>query len=281
MILDKSKIPKITCFIFGFLLTVLFAVLTLSVVGYIGISSKRNIAESINESKYYNSVYELIKENTEELAKQAGLPKKVLTDVITQDRVYIGGFKYINDTLKGEKAEINTINMRELLRKNVNDYILNQTDAAISVTDVSLNTVINEIEQEYKNRMELKLIQSLYYLKIKYRSIIMILIPILLALIGFISYLLIKIQVQQHRGVRLITYSLIASSILMEIIGLVLCFIRPLGGLEVSPVYYRDFIEVWLQKGIKIFLSMGEVGLTISLALILCTGYLKSKVIEK
>jgi hypothetical protein len=280
MKLDKSKLPAITSALFAFLLTILFTILFFIIVGYIGLHNGRCITDAMNHSNYYERLYLAITKDAEAAAMEAGLPKSVLKDVITLERVYINGNNYIRETLNGEKAMIPTDNLSEGLSININQYITSQGFALTEDIKTKCSAFIDDIKQRYQDGIQLKLIKELYNLRLGYQKFMMFIIPVLILLIGFICFLLNKIHPHNYRGVRYITCSLIASSLLMVITGIALYGLSPFNGLELSPGYYRGFIEAGLQWMFKVFLFLGWFGLTMSMALILVTSYIKNGALE-
>ncbi|MDF2612050.1 MAG: hypothetical protein K0R92_3524 [Lachnospiraceae bacterium] len=77
--------------IFAFLLSLLFILLFLGTGLAFGLFSDRIILSKVNESNYYNEVHQELNERAEKIITEAGLPSTVLTDVISLERVYIGG----------------------------------------------------------------------------------------------------------------------------------------------------------------------------------------------
>ena len=280
MKLDKSKLPAITSSLFAFLLTILFTILFFVIAGYIGLHNSRCITVAMNQSNYYEKLYQVITKNAEAAAMEAGLPKSVLTDVITLERVYINGNNYIEETLNGEEAIIQTDNLSERLSTNINQYITRQGFAVTEDIKTKCSAFIDEIKQEYHDGLQLKLIKDLNSLRLGYQNFMMLIVPVLVLLIGFLCFLLIKIDTHKYRGVRYITCSMIAASLLLVTAGIALGGLSPFSGLELSPDYYREFIEAGLQWMFKVFLFLGGISLTMSMALILVTSYIKNGAIE-
>jgi hypothetical protein len=273
----KSKLPGIISSLFSVLLTILFAILAFFIAGYTGVFNRGYIAQAMNESNYYDNIYNVITIRAEALAKDAGLPKTVLTDVITLERVYISGANYVDSTFSGQESEIRTASISELLKNNVDNYIANQGIKVTGDIEMKNNTFIQEVVQEYKKHINLKLIKDLYDLKLRYSDFIKLIIPMLVLLIGLLCFMIIKLHSQAHRGASHIVYSLLAASLIMMITWICTTVREPFSNFEISPEYYKDFIVVCLQWTTKMFLLLGEIGLTLSLILTLFTGFLKDR----
>lgn len=277
MKLDKARLTQYTSSTFAALLTILFTLLFLGVSGYIGLFHNRGITAAMNKSGYYQGLYQDITDNTAAVAAEAGLPDSVLTDVITLKRVYINGINSTEALLRGEEAVIQTDSLSEKLKANINQYITSQGKAVTEDTERLSVAFIDQVKQVYEDRLQLKFMSDLYQLRRSYRDRSMLLLPILVVLISVLCFFIIRTQRHFYWGIRYITCSMIAASLLILLTGAVLSLIRPFSSLELSPEYYKSFIEAAGDGMIKVLLLLAQGGLTISLALILVTGYLKSR----
>ena len=277
MKLDKARLTQYTSSTFAALLTILFTLLFLGVSGYIGLFHNRGITAAMNKSGYYQGLYQDITDNTAAVAAEAGLPDTVLTDVITLKKVYINGINSTEALLRGEEAIIQTDSLSEKLKANINQYITSQGKAVTEDTERLSVAFIDQVKQVYQDRLQLKFMSDLYQLRRSYRDRSMLLLPILVVLISILCFFIIRTQRHFYWGIRYITCSMIAASLLILLTGAALSLIRPFSSLELSPQYYKSFIEAAGDGMIKFLLLLAQGGLTISLALILVTGYLKNR----
>lgn len=278
MKLDKAGLTQITSSGFAVLLTILFTLLFLGASGYIGLFHNRGITAAMNKSGYYEGLYQDITDSTAVVAAEAGLPASVLTDVITLKKVYINGINSTEALLRGEEAVILTDSLSEKLKANMNQYIISQGKAVTEETEQRSKAFLDRIRQVYQDRLQLKFMRDLYQLRRSYRDRSMLLVPILVVLISVLCFFIIRTQRHFYLGIRYITCSMIAASLLILLTGTALSLIRPFSSLALSPEYYQSFIEAAGDSMIKVLLLLAQGGLTISLALILVTGYLKSRV---
>lgn len=276
----KSKLRKWISILFGFLLTLLFVILFLCTVGYTGVFNSRGIFGSMNKSDYFSKLHKVILDNSERIVTEAGLPESVLTDVITLQRVYINGNYYVENVLNGEVSQIKSANIEKELKSNINEYIIRKGITLSEDKTAKIESVSDAVVKEYTGRISLSYFGDLYQLKQRYNKIMIILIPVILVMIAAICFFLIKMHRYIHKGIRFITYGLMASSLLTIVGSLGLLIGKPYYSLTIPTDYYRDFVYACLQWDMKVLLFTGGLGLTISVALIALTGYLKNNIVE-
>lgn len=274
---SKINMKKLVSSTFSFLLTLLFFTLFVAFGLCFGVFNNKSIISKVNETSYYNKVYVELNKKAEEIVTQAALPTTVLENVITMERVYVGGNNYINSTLEGKEPQINTDKLKNELSDHIDQYLgeqgIEQTMEVNSVKD----KVISRIEQEYLGGVKLQFINYIMELRGDFMNLIKWLIPLLFLLIGTLCGLLFKIHKYKHRSLRYINYALISSSLMMLLATGYLLISKGYEKLNVMPVYYREFLSAYLNWGIKAFLYIGGVVFIIAITLISLTGFLKNR----
>lgn len=273
---NKTILHRLISCVFSFLLTLLFIVLFLCIGFSFGLFNGKSITRAINQSNYYNKVYHELNRNTETLITDSGLPVSVLTDVITLQRVYIGGKNYIESSLRGEEVLPKTDKLKDQLTSNIKLYLQEEGINTSEELTSQINDVISIIETEYTEAIQLKLLNGITDYRDHFFDLIIIILPVVIVLIGILCYFLIRIQKYQHKGVRYIVYGLMASSLLTIIAALYLLITKQYSGIDVAPGYYKDFVTEYLRWDMMIFIYVGGIGLTISIALISLISYLKN-----
>lgn len=272
----KHNMKNIISGLFSFLLTLLFLLLFVCIGLFFGVFNNRSISSNINKVSYYHKVYVELNKKAEETVKQAVLPESVLYNVITLDRVYIGGNNYINGTLMGKEPKISTNKLRSDLSDQIDLYLnmhgIKQTDEVKKVKD----KVVNRIEQEYLYGVKLPVVGKLMELKSKFIHLMLWVMPLLILLIGTIGTLLLRIHKYKHRSMRYINYAMISSSILIIVGSLYLMAVKGYERINVIPDYYRELLAAFIKSDILALLCAGGVAMIISISLISFTGYLKN-----
>lgn len=274
---NKPTKKALTCNLFAFILTILLFLL-ISCIGFaVGVFNDKSVVNKLSESDYYNKVYDTINSNSKDIVQKAGFPTSILDDVITLERVYIGGKNYVNDVLNGNEPDIKTDKLRTTLANNIDAYLnergLIRTDKLKESSDV----MIAAIEAEYEKGIQLKFVDYYTGYKADFIKLNLVMVPVLVLLIAVICSFLLRMNQYIHRGVRYITYALIASSSLTMLLAFYMITTKNYTSLTLNPDYYYDFITMYLKWDIMVFLYLGEIGLLLSLVLIPFTGYLKNR----
>ena len=266
------------CSLFSFLLTLLIFLLITGIGITVGVFNDKSVVNKLSESNYYNKVYEVIHHNAEEAVKEAGFPTVVLENVITLERVYIGGKNYVNDVLNGTEPKIKTDKLRETLLENVDRYLDEQGLIRTEEMKNQSEALATVIEEEYRTGINLKFVDYYTEYRTNFMHMAYIGIPMILLLIFVICAMLIRMNQYKHRAVRYINYALIAASCLIILMAIYLLAAKHYSGLNLSPDYYNDFLITYLRWDIMVFLYLGEIGMALSLVLLPLTGYMKNRI---
>jgi hypothetical protein len=262
--------------IFAFLLSLLFILLFLGTGLAFGLFSDRIILSKVNESNYYNEVHQELNERAEKIITEAGLPSTVLTDVISLERVYIGGKYFIEDTLTGKDTVINTEKVREQLEQNINQYLTEEEVTKTEELEAGIYEIILRVEQEYKRGIQFQFIIYLAEYKLLFFDLMKIAVPVIVILSAFLCFLLVRMQQYMHKGVRYIAYATISSTSIVLITAAFLLFSGVYHKIEQVPDYYDRFLTSFLKWDIQVFLYLGGLGVLISILLITLVSYLKN-----
>ncbi len=273
----SAKLQKVISAAFSFVLTVLILIVLLMVGLYLGAFNEKMIKLKVSESNYYNETYSLIYDNTKTIVQDAGLPVTVLEDVITLERVYIGGKYYVEDVLAGKQPAYKTDKLEESLRRNINNYLKDQNVMVTEELKAGTEELITKVSQEYRRGIQFDFINSISKLKQSYQSVLFIGIPILLVLAAVIIFLLIRMYQYKHRGLRYVNYSVITAS---AMVGVTSLYILLSGAYHVTaePRYYMIFINNYFKWNIQMYLGMAGFGMIASTLLFVFIKQLKESI---
>ncbi len=274
----KSKIRIVINNTFACILTLLIVILYLSLGFSFGVFNDRSILSKLDESQYYDMVYDNYYENAVKMLQESGFPKQVLEEAVPFDKIYVGGKNYVNNILAGEAAQINTIKLRNALTDSFNRYLTEQGIVRTNELNTGIEVLISELENNYVDSIQLQFVNYYKEYKSKFLDLMKIAIPLDLILIGLLCFFLIRMHRFKHRGMRYINYASIASSCLILVTAIYLLLIKKYMAIDVNPKYYQKFLTAYFKWDIIVFLYIGGSGLTISAFLITLTGYLRKKV---
>jgi hypothetical protein len=274
----KSILRGLINSIFAFFLTLIFTVFFLCAGLSLGVFNHTGIIKNLNSSRYYYKAQEALLKSAQEAVTKAGLPSAIIADAISPEKVYIGGTKYIEAALQGKSTEINTMRFRTELTQKVNQYLTEQGITRTKELNDGIEALTTAMESEYVNTIRLSLLLSISKSSDDYYNLLVILIPLLILLTGILCYLLIRRQHYKHRGVRYITYALISSSLMILFAAGYLMITKSYDKINITPVYYKDFLTAYLKWDITVFLYIGSIGILFSFVLITFAEYLKNKI---
>jgi hypothetical protein len=244
---------------------------------YLGFFNSKSIISRINETYYYDKVYAETNKRAEEIVLQADLPVTVLKDVITLDRVYIGGNNYVNGTLKGNKPKLSTDKLKSDLNGNIDRYLKEQGIEQTEQVKAGQAEVVSRVEKEYLAGVRFKFIDYLIAWKARVGSIMVPLLSLSILLCATLCYLLLRLHKNKHRGLRYINYALISASLLIFIAASYLLLRKDYERLNVMPDYYNDFLTAYFRWDIQVFLYIGGIGILVSVVLISLTRFLRDR----
>ncbi len=274
---NSSRIKDFLCCIFSFQLSLLFLALIILAGLHFGVFNDRIILNKVNESNYYNEVQKELNSRASVMMEETGLSAELLTGVITLERVYIDGKYYMEDVLAGKEPAMKTDKIRDTLKQNIEGYLEDNNISLTEELNIGVNALISRVEQEYKRELQFGFIHYLGEYKVYYRSFIKKAIPVISALAGAISFMLIKMHGYRHRGIRYITYAMISSGCITGITAGHLLLVKAYDGIQVLPEYYNRFLTNYFKWDIQVFLYLGGLGILLSILLIILTEYVKNQ----
>lgn len=277
MKISKMKTIKLISCLYAFILTLIFVVLFICAGVGFGVLNGRSISRNINESNYYNKVYEELYAKATQEMEEVGFPQSVLKEVITLERVYISSKNYLEAILNSEDAVINTERLMEELRQNLDQYLKAKGVARTKELNSEVDKLIYIIEEDYKATINLPLLSSIMEYRTNFLSTMRYVIPILILLAGAFSFFLLRMYHYIHRGLRFIAYAVISASNLILAMAGYLMITETYENVMAEPEYYQSFLRMYLRWDITVFLYVGGLGLILALVLISFISYLKNR----
>ena len=241
-----------------------------------GFFNNRSILNNLNKSDYYNDVYKEMNARQIEVMQSIGLPSSVLEETVSLEKVYIAGKKYAQTTLTGGTAKVETDQLEIQLKENITGYLKGEKITWSNNVDQGIQEIVTAVVKDYKDGIQLTFLGDIMAYRTNYLSLIAVLLPILFAIIAILCYFLIRMHKYLHQGIRYIAYAMISSSILVVTAALYMMYGKQYDMVTVEPYYYQQFIRDYVKWGIKVFLYIGGIGITISLILVSLISYLKN-----
>lgn len=157
------------------------------------ILNKNYILSKLEETNYYNKIYEEVKSNFENYIHQSGLEESVLEDIISKEKVKKDTELIISNLYDGLEEKIDTQEIKDNLNKNIEETLGN---AKLVVTQRNaIDALIEKICDEYTTTISHyeyeKQINDVYLKVMKYlemaKKIILVIIAISIILLVFLN----------------------------------------------------------------------------------------------
>ena len=142
--------------IIKFLNAVLVVVLTVCIIGIVFVSmasstilEKAYIHKMIEESRYYDNLYEEIKSNFENYIGPSGLDENILDDICSKEDIKNDTETIIDNIYKGTGKKINTDEIKNRIIDKINKKMQEQDDIITEKMQASIKKFAETIADEY------------------------------------------------------------------------------------------------------------------------------------
>lgn len=137
-------------YIIAILLTVMIIAFLLINLLSSTILNKKYILSKLEETNYYNKMYEYVQSNFKNYIYQSGLDENVLDNIISKEKIENDTKIIIGNIYDGLNEAISTQEIQEKLSTNINDSLKSKK---ISAQKDAIEKFINEITNEYTKTM--------------------------------------------------------------------------------------------------------------------------------
>ena len=138
------------------------------------ILNKGYVLTKLEETGYYNGIYQEVEKDFRNYIDQSGLEEQVMDNVITEDKVKNDVNIMVNNIYDGKNEEIDVTEIKTNLNNNIEKYVSEQP--GISANDTAVETFINKICEQYKTTMVHteyeQQINNVYMKIIKYTNVV-------------------------------------------------------------------------------------------------------------
>lgn len=202
-------------------------ILAIAMIAYFFISlvsstilSEQYILSKLDETDYYNKIYEYVKSNFENYIYQSGLEETVLEDVVSKEKIRKDTGIIISNLYDGLNQKIDTQEIRDNLNKNIKETL---EDQDMTVTQQNaIDTFIDHICNEYTDTMSHfsfeQQVNQAYQKVIKYMDLSK---KVLLITIGLAILLLLVLNLKRiYKFVSLVGVSLTTTGAFLTIVNL-------------------------------------------------------------
>ncbi len=165
---------KILRYIIAILLTIVIIAFLLINLLSSTILSEQYILSKLEETDYYNKMYQYVESSFENYIYQSGLDENVLEDIVSKEKIEKDTKIIIGNIYDGRNEKIDTQEIKDNLNANINKSLGNKKLNTTQKT--AIDTFIDEITNEYKTAMSHtnyeQQINNIYSKGIKYVNIL-------------------------------------------------------------------------------------------------------------
>lgn len=271
----QHRIRFVINLILSFILTLLLTTILYSLSLRVGICNQDIFVRSVSDSTYYEELYENLTQHLNMMLEKAKLPSSVGEGVIDDSQVYIDGKVYITSVLQGKHPEIETEEIEEKLKTNIEEYLVSK-DVPMDKMEAGIDEIVDSILIDYRNTLEFKMADYFYEYSQTYGHItqIVLLVSTILSLI--IIVLLLMTHHRKYRGIRYISYAMISATLLNLI--LILQYSRQIANWNINTdSFYYQMIQNYLNEGTRQGYYICVGGMIVCIVLLATTRLLKKQ----
>ena len=253
-----------------FISSILFFLTTTITIILFTIFNQNFMAQQLNETNYYEKLYDNIKLEMSYYVTQSGLSDDILNNIFDKELLRRTTEKMLDNFYNNKDNTINKTSVEENLMNNINeelkDYKLTEEDKT------SINKFITQMSSTYETEISYSNILNKYHNSFNRVYHILVALDILCIALFIINYFITRYTLKERN----IIISLLTTTILITIIHLYLSNTLDLGHLEFYNDIISNLINYTYQSIMSIFNIVSTIYLVISLSLILyATKYTK------
>lgn len=253
-----------------FISSILFFLTTTITIILFTIFNQNFMAQQLNETNYYEKLYDNIKLEMSYYVTQSGLSDDILNNIFDKELLRRTTEKMLDNFYNNKDNTINKTSVEENLMNNINeelkDYKLTEEDKT------SINKFITQMSSTYEMEISYSNILNKYHNSFNRIYHILVALDLLCIALFIINYFITRYTLKERN----IIISLLTTTILITIIHLYLSNTLDLGHLEFYNDIISNLINYTYQSIMSIFNIVSTIYLVISLSLILyATKYTK------
>lgn len=253
-----------------FISSILFFLTTTITIILFTIFNQNFMAQQLNETNYYEKLYDNIKLEMSYYVTQSGLSDDILNNIFDKELLRRTTEKMLDNFYNNKDNTINKTSVEENLMNNINeelkDYKLTEEDKT------SINKFITQMSSTYETEISYSNILNRYHNSFNRIYHILVALDLLCITLFIINYFITRYTLKERN----IIISLLTTTILITIIHLYLSNTLDLGHLEFYNDIISNLINYTYQSIMSIFNIVSTIYLVISLSLILyATKYTK------
>lgn len=245
---DKYKTTRKISFLFSFFLAVTITALTITLELNVSIASKQHLTNSIIQSNYTENAYDETKEKIEAYIGQKKLPRDILKGVVSKKRFYLDSSQSMERSLAGETSAVDTTDLETQLSKNIDSYLSSNKVEKSEAINLANEEIILTVSSYYSSGCGFLFGEHFYRMQQQVKYYLKFIVPCSAILIILTAVIIMRIQKYRHRGLRYISYSLLAA-LLSNLAFLIKFYHFEALDSNIMIDYHKQFAADFFQNG--------------------------------
>ena len=240
------------------------------------ILNKGYVLTKLEETGYYNGIYQEIEKDFRNYIDQSGLEEQVMDNVITEDKVKNDVNIMINNIYDGKNEEIDVSEIKTNLNNNIEKYVAEQP--GISANNEAVETFINKICEQYKTTMTHtdyeQQINNVYMKIIKYSDILNKALLIAILVLAVIIFAICHERI--FKGISSVGISLLSSGIALVIVNIFVNMKIKIDSITILNSSVSNSLRVIIKDIMSVISNSGYIILAVGIGLIILGNLIDS-----
>jgi hypothetical protein len=227
------------------------------------------------DSNYYENVQTYLYATAEKITLPTGLSMEVLRDTIDIYEVHRDVNGYLEAGYRGVTYEVDTTLIESKLERNIVNYLMQEGITPDQEQNNNIDIYVKSIAAEYRDSIEMPLMNFLISGKDLYDKIFWIGIVVCIVVIAIILSLINRMNEWFHRTLRYATYSTTAAALMTALLPGLSLYSGFYKRMQLSPQYFYNFVIVYISNIFHTFLQFSMCLAIISVILMITIKSIK------
>ena len=240
------------------------------------ILNKGYVLTKLEETGYYNGIYQEVEKDFRNYIDQSGLEEQVMDNVITEDKVRNDVNIMINNIYDGKNEEIDVTEIKTNLNNNIEAYVAEQP--GISANNEAVETFINKICEQYKTTMTHtdyeQQINNVYMKIIKYSDILNKALLIAILVLAVIIFAICHERI--FKGISSVGISALSSGIALVILNIFVNMKIKIDSITILNSSVSNSLRVIIKDIMSVISNSGYIILAVGIGLIILGNLIDS-----
>lgn len=273
----KKILKRFVRYFISFILClVIFLIAFLSIIN-ITLFNDGFVIKHIDKTQFSEKAYNEIIDSFVSLGSASGVPKEVFEKAINISFVSTDIYNIISDSYKNNELSFAKndliLNLKSEISNFCNENNIEITDSIKNDIDLLLEHLVSEYESVvilplFSQIIQIKSIFDGYYFAFLIGSIFYL---------AFSVFILLFLEKWPHRRIRYISYSFIASGLMLLIIPIITAVWDGIKRIQITPKFMYDFVVSFFNGIINQFYIFGAILFLIGVILMVISGKLRQK----